>query len=191
MIDYVEDKVAADATHAVNVVANGISSPDATLTTASLVAKFAPKESTSPISSAAVTDFLILRQGITRFVRDSLQQAVDKQKENADKRGRKHTLTFKEDDRVLLSTSGLPNTSVTNLGANKYAPRYIGPFRVVKVHGDAYTLHIPTTMRLHPTFYVGRLKAYLAAYLPSNFPRSSTPTHSPTPPVDDADDDWD
>ena len=33
MIDYVEDKVAADATHAVNVVAKGISSPDATLTT--------------------------------------------------------------------------------------------------------------------------------------------------------------
>ena len=38
MIDYIEDKVAADATDAVNFVANGISSPDATLTTASPVA---------------------------------------------------------------------------------------------------------------------------------------------------------
>ena len=70
-------------------------------------------------------------------MRDALQEEVDKQKENADKRGRKNMLTFREGDRVLLSTSGLPNTSVTNLGANKVAPRYIGPFRVVKVYGDA------------------------------------------------------
>ena len=80
IIDPVEDKVAADATHAVNFVANGISSPDAMLTTASSVANFAPKESTSPISSAAVTKFLLLRQGITRFVRDARQQAVDEKR---------------------------------------------------------------------------------------------------------------
>ena len=190
-IGNVEDKVAADATHTVNFVANGISSPDAMHPIASPVANFAPKESTSPVSSAAVTEFLLLRQSITRFVRDALQEAVDKQKENADKRGRKNLLTFKEGDRVLLSTSGLPDTSVTNLGANKLAPRYIGPFRIVEVHGDAYTLDIPTTMRLHPTFYVGRLKAYLPADLPLALPHSSVSAQSPTPPADDADDDWD
>ena len=74
MIDYVEDKVTADATYAVNFVANGISSPDAIHPIASLVANFAPLESTSPVSSAAVTEFLLLRQGITRFVRDALQK---------------------------------------------------------------------------------------------------------------------
>ena len=43
MIDYVEDKVAADATYAVNFVANDMSSPDAMHPMASLVATFAPK----------------------------------------------------------------------------------------------------------------------------------------------------
>ena len=122
IIHYVKDKVAADATYAVYFVAKGISSPDAMHPIASTVANFAPKESTSPVSSAAVTEFLLLRQSITRFVRDALQEAVDKQKENADKRGRKNMLTFKEGDRVLLSTSGLPDTSITNLGAYKLAP---------------------------------------------------------------------
>ena len=100
-------------------------------------------------------------------------------------------LTFNECDRLLLSTSGLPDTSVTNLGANRLAPRYIGPFRVVKAHGDAYTLDLPTTMRLIPTFYVGRLKAYLPADLPSIRPHSSVSAQSPTSAADDADDDWD
>ena len=47
--------------------------PDAMHSIASPVANFAPKEHTSPVSSAAVTEFLLLRQGITRFVRDALQ----------------------------------------------------------------------------------------------------------------------
>ncbi|CAH0486084.1 unnamed protein product [Peronospora farinosa] len=46
-------------------------------------------------------------------------------------------------------------------------------------------------MRLHPTFYVGRLKAYLPADLPSNLPRSSVPARNPTSLDDDVDDDWD
>ena len=77
MIDYVEDKVATDATYAVSFVANGVSSPDAMHPIASPVANFALKESTSPVGLAIVTEFLLLRQGITRFVHDALQEAVD------------------------------------------------------------------------------------------------------------------
>ena len=43
MIDYVEDKVTADATYAVNFVANDISSLDEMHPIASPVANFAPK----------------------------------------------------------------------------------------------------------------------------------------------------
>ncbi|KAG2783992.1 hypothetical protein PC116_g18800 [Phytophthora cactorum] len=39
-----------------------------------------------------ISDFVLQRQAVTRYVRDALQSAVDKQKENADKRGRKHTV---------------------------------------------------------------------------------------------------
>ncbi|CAH0478110.1 unnamed protein product [Peronospora belbahrii] len=107
MINYVVDKVAHDASHAVNFVANGVSSPDTMHPVTPSLANFAPTEFTSLISSAAVTDLILLRQGITRFVHDALQQAVDKQKENEAKRGRKHLSIFNEGDKALFSTSRL------------------------------------------------------------------------------------
>ena len=44
---------------------------------------------------------------------------------------------------TLLSTKNLRVLAVTNLGARKVAPRFIGPFKVLKVIVDAYTLDIP------------------------------------------------
>ncbi|KAE9288391.1 hypothetical protein PR003_g25816 [Phytophthora rubi] len=130
--------------------------------TTSAVANFAPAATPTPIDSAAVSEFLLHRQAVTRFVRDALQVAVDRQKANADRRGRKN-MSFRRGELVLLSTDGIQGTAVTNLGANKLAPRFIGPFKILKVIVDAYTLDIPTAMRLHPTFYVGRLKPYVPA----------------------------
>ena len=52
---------------------------------------------------------------------------------------------------------------VNNVTSNKLLPKYIGPFTVVKVCGTAYTLDIPSSMKTHPTFYVGRLKPYHTA----------------------------
>ncbi|ETM44865.1 hypothetical protein L914_09943 [Phytophthora nicotianae] len=75
---------------------------------------------------------------------------------------------FNVGDRVLLSTSGITPTSVTNLDANKLAPRFIGPFKILKVLGDAYILQLLTAIRLHPTFYVGRLRRYHPAIIPSD-----------------------
>ncbi|KAE8883427.1 hypothetical protein PF005_g11481 [Phytophthora fragariae] len=53
------------------------------------------------------------------------------------------------------------------MAAKKLAPRFIGPFKILKVIGDAYTLDIPTAMRLHPTFYVRRLNPYVPANIPA------------------------
>ncbi|KAE9333692.1 hypothetical protein PR003_g13904 [Phytophthora rubi] len=135
-----------------------VASPDT-----SDVANFAPAAIPTPIDSATVSEFLLHRQAVTRFVRDALQVDVDRQKANADRRGRKNMSSFRRGERVLLSTEGIQGTAVTNLGANKLAPRFIGPFKILKVTGDAYTLDIPAAMRLHPTFYVGRLKPYVPA----------------------------
>ncbi|KAE9180423.1 hypothetical protein PF005_g23279 [Phytophthora fragariae] len=132
-----------------------------------VAANYAPKTPARPVVDAAVSEFVLQRQSIARFVRDALQDAVDKQKENADKRGRKNMATFATGDQVLLSTDGIRSSAVTNLGASKLAPRFIGPFKVMKVNGEAYTLDIPTSLRLQPTFYVGRLKKYHAATVPS------------------------
>ena len=90
---------------------------------------------------------------------------MDKKKEYSDRHGRKNKSLLKKGDRVLLSTEGLRGSGVTNLGASKLAPRFIGPFKVLKVIGDAYTLDIPLQLRLHPTFYVGRINRYHPATL--------------------------
>ncbi|GMF37808.1 unnamed protein product [Phytophthora fragariaefolia] len=87
----------------------------------------------------------------------------------------------------LLSTDGIQGSSVTNLGANKLAPRFIGPFKILKVIGDAYTLDIPTSMRLHPTFYVGRLKPYVPATIPAPEAERLQPARNPRGPSVDAD----
>ncbi|KAF1317040.1 Pol protein, partial [Globisporangium splendens] len=102
---------------------------------------------------------VLQRQAAIRFVRDSIADAVDGQKEQADKSGRKNTNEFKRNSLVLLSTANLPNR-VASSDSNKLLPRYIGPFKVLERIGDAYTLELPPTTRLHPTFYVGRPKAY-------------------------------
>ncbi|OWZ11347.1 hypothetical protein PHMEG_00015642 [Phytophthora megakarya] len=59
------------------------------------------------------------------------------------------------------------------VSASLLAPRYIDPFTVAERHGSAYTLERPSDMRLHRTFYVGRLKPYVQ-------PKSSSRDGSPT-----------
>uniref|UniRef100_A0AAV1VC13 Chromo domain-containing protein n=1 Tax=Peronospora matthiolae TaxID=2874970 RepID=A0AAV1VC13_9STRA len=105
-------------------------------------------------------EFILARETVVRFVQDSIAEAVDKQKQNADKNGRANTLLFNKGDSVLLSTVNLPKHVVTNLGSSKLLPKYIGPFRVLHRLGNAYTIELPRKMRTHPTFYVGRLKPY-------------------------------
>ncbi|OWY90707.1 hypothetical protein PHMEG_00041041 [Phytophthora megakarya] len=61
----------------------------------------------------------------------------------------------------MLSTQNLPAHVVSGFGASKLVPRFIGLFTVRERHDSAYTLELPSDMRLHPTFYVGRLKPYV------------------------------
>ncbi|GMF50554.1 unnamed protein product [Phytophthora fragariaefolia] len=150
-----------------------------------IAANYTLKPPVRQVDNAAVSAFVQRRESIARFVRDALQEAVDKQKENADKRGRKNMATFTIGEQVLLSTDSIRSSAVTNLGASKLAPRIIGPIRVMKVNGEAYTLDIPTSLRLHPTFYVGRLKKYYPATVPSAMdPPAPTPERRANAPPD-------
>ncbi|GMF23678.1 unnamed protein product [Phytophthora fragariaefolia] len=162
---------------------------DAAAPTASIVANanFAPKSTPTPIDSAAIPELLLHRQAVTRFVSDALQVAVDRQKANADRRGRKNISSFRRGERVLLSTDGIQGTVVTNLGASKLEPCFIWPFKILKVVGDAYTPDIPTAMRLYPTFYVGRLKPYVPATIPAPEAERPQPASTPRGPAVDAD----
>ena len=64
-------------------------------------------------------EFLLTRESVVRFVQDSIANAVDRQKWNADKHGRANDLSLKVNDLVLLSTVNLPKRVVTNVGSNK------------------------------------------------------------------------
>ncbi|KAG3029435.1 hypothetical protein PC121_g24539 [Phytophthora cactorum] len=110
-----------------------------------------------PFSSQAM-DFAHRRQAVIRFVQDAIAASVDRQKLNADNVGRGNTNEFEKGSLVLVATQNLPRHAVSDFGASKLAPCFIGPFTVLEQHGNAYTLDIPSSMRLHPTFYVGRLK---------------------------------
>ena len=59
-----------------------------------------------------------------------------------------------------MSTVNLPKHAVTNVGSSKLLSKYIGPFRVLRRMGNAYTIKLPRRMRTYPTFYVGRLRPY-------------------------------
>lgn len=111
-------------------------------------------------STPGVDEFIDKRKAVIRFVRDSIAKAIDKQKKNADRIGRTNSNIFNVGDYVLLSTKNLPEHAVTCSGSSKLLPKYIGPFQVVKRLGNTYTLNLPSSMRTHPTFYVGRLRPY-------------------------------
>ncbi|GMF59251.1 unnamed protein product [Phytophthora fragariaefolia] len=117
--------------------------------------------------SSKAMDFVQRRQAVIRFVQDAIAASVDRQKLNADNNGTGNTHEFKVGSLVLLATQNLAQHAVSDFGASKLAPRFIGPFTVLAKHGNAYTLDIPSFMRLHPTFYVGRLKRYAQHESPS------------------------
>ena len=66
------------------------------------------------------------REAVVHFVQESIANAVDRQKRNADKHGRANVLLISVGDLVLLSTVDLPKHVVTNVGSSKLLPKHIG-----------------------------------------------------------------
>ncbi|OWZ08429.1 hypothetical protein PHMEG_00019038 [Phytophthora megakarya] len=130
-------------------------------------------------------DFVHERQAVVRFVHNINAASADWQKLNADNVGRGNTNEFKIGSFVLLSTQNLPTHAISGFRANKLAPRFIGLFTVTERHGSAYTLELPSDMRLHPTFYVGRLKPYVQpeSSIRDDLPRTTRGAPSTSPQV--------
>ncbi|KAL4114536.1 hypothetical protein PRIC2_014470 [Phytophthora ramorum] len=120
--------------------------------------------------------FIETSEAVRQRVRDAMAAAQDTQKEHSDRQGRKNTHVFKLGDQVLLNAKNLPIQAVTAVGSTKLRPRFVGPFTVIGVHGNAYTLDLPSAMATHPTFYVGLLKPYR----PAEADDSERPTSSNT-----------
>jgi hypothetical protein len=115
----------------------------------------------SPITvQKQVSEFLATRLNVLRHVRDALADSQDKQKEQADAKGRGCIESYEVGDLVLLNAKNLPTKVVSAVFKTKLRPRFIGPFKVIARKGLAYTLNLPRKLRTHPVFYVGLLKPY-------------------------------
>jgi len=68
-----------------------------------------------------------------RMIRDNLRVAQSQQKSYADTHRRE--LTFKVGDYVYLKLSPMRSVKRFNM-KGKLAPRYIGPFKILKRHGE-------------------------------------------------------
>ncbi|GMF64330.1 unnamed protein product [Phytophthora fragariaefolia] len=128
--------------------------------------------------SSKAMNFVQHRQAVIRFVQDAIAAFVDRQKLNADNNGRGNSNEFKVGSLVLLATQNLAKHAVSDFGTSKLAPRFIGLFTMLAKHGNAYTQDIPFSMRLHPTFYVGRLKPYAQHESPSLGDSAPTPARA-------------
>ena len=115
----------------------------------------------SPVTvQKQVSEFLATRFNVLRHVRDAMADSQDKQKEQADAKGRGCIESYVVGDQVLLNAKNLPTNVVSSVFKTKLRPRFIGPFTVVAKKGLAYTLNLPRKLRTHPVFYVGLLKPY-------------------------------
>jgi Integrase zinc binding domain/Integrase core domain/Chromo (CHRromatin Organisation MOdifier) domain len=87
-----------------------------------------------------------------------LAAAQDRMKAAADKRMRP-VPAFKPGDLVLLSIKYFRLCSGL---CKKLAPRFMGPFRIVKatLSGLAYRVELPNNVHIHPVFHVSALKPF-------------------------------
>ena len=91
-------------------------------------------------------------------MRDAPADSQDKQKLQADAKGRGRIECYMFRNQVLLKAKYLSTNVVSAVFKTKLLSRFIGQFTVVAKKGLAYTLNLPRKLRTHPVFYVGFLK---------------------------------
>jgi hypothetical protein len=113
----------------------------------------------------------------------NLREAQAKYKERYDAKIKDPPL-FKVGDLVWLSRKYIS----TNRPSSKLDYKRLGPFKILKVVGEAksaYKLELPAQMRIHPVFHVSLLSPYRANTIPG---RQQAP--APPPIVIDGNDEW-
>ena len=109
-----------------------------------------------------------------------MADSQDKQKDQADAKGRGCIDSYEVGDQVLLNAKTLPSKLVSAVFKTKLRPRFIGPFTVIAKKDLSYTLNLPRKLRTHPVFYVGLLKPYHGpslVYQKAHAPEGGTSSH--------------
>ena len=110
-------------------------------------------------SVPAADNFLEHWNTMIAMTNDSLREAQDNQTKYANQH--RHHLTFKIGDKVLFSAQYINNSVDRNRPTRKLTPRYLGPYIISTIiSSTAYKLDLPATLRIHPVFYISKLKLY-------------------------------
>jgi hypothetical protein len=102
-------------------------------------------------------DLVVEAEDKVKVIQANLKIAQSRQKSYADRR--RKPLQFQVGDFVYLRVS--PTKGVQRFGIKgKLAPRYVGPFEIVKVCGPvAYKIHLPSQLAaIHDVFHISQLK---------------------------------
>ena len=98
-------------------------------------------------------------QDAVKAAKESLRAAQDRQRAYANQ-GRLD-FTLQPDEMVLLNTKNIKFKRVGNVGSKKLMPKWIGPFKVVNMVGNAAVkLELPGSYRIHNVFHVSLVKKY-------------------------------
>ncbi|KAJ9515660.1 hypothetical protein QJQ45_002710 [Haematococcus lacustris] len=107
-------------------------------------------------------------QGILQAIKKAKQcWAEAQQKMKAREDGRRRHVSYNPEQLIMLSTENM-RRKVDDVGVRKLKPRYVGPFRVLHMVGDAAVkIQLPHQWRVHNVFHVSLVKPYVGDAVPN------------------------
>ncbi|KAE8997649.1 hypothetical protein PF011_g15395 [Phytophthora fragariae] len=107
----------------------------------------------------AAQEFLLRQETLLKVAQDCMIEAQERMKYYYDKN--RLGQNFEVNDMVILDGKNLDIRHKGYAQSKKLAPRYIGPFPVLKkVSKDSYELGLSKGLKLHPVFHTSLLKPY-------------------------------
>ncbi|KAJ0440472.1 putative nucleotidyltransferase, Ribonuclease H [Helianthus annuus] len=107
--------------------------------------------------NAELEQQLIDRDDMLKLLRQNLQKAQDRMRNQANLKRRE--LTFQIGDYVFLKIQPYRQKSLAKRRYEKLSPRFFGPYRVKKTVGSvSYELELPPEAKIHPVFHISMLK---------------------------------
>lgn len=105
----------------------------------------------------AIDRSLQQKEHMIQLLKEQIHRAQNRMKQQAEKH--RADRQFVEGDWVLLKLQPYKQSSMVTRTSQELASKYFGPYKVIiKVGKVAYTLQLPQSSKVHPTFHVSMLK---------------------------------